>query len=70
MSTGSTQGARVCHLWPVKGSLGQAPRAQVCPTAEGQGAIQLEPIRVPFDLVFPQRGPRSAAPAWWSRRQP
>src|SRR5882672_2280107 len=53
MSTGSTQGARVCPTCGGKGSLGQAPRAQVCPNCGGQGAIQLEPIRVPFDLVFP-----------------
>jgi hypothetical protein len=51
--TPATQGARTCPSCKGIGVLGRAPNAQVCPTCGGQGTQQLEPIRVPFDLVFP-----------------
>ena len=33
--------------------LGRPPGAQACPICNGTGVIQKQPIRVPFDLVFP-----------------
>src|SRR5258708_10227769 len=47
------QGARVCPTCHGAAAIGKPPNAQVCPTCGGQGTVQLEPIRVPFDLVFP-----------------
>jgi len=47
------QGAKVCPTCHGAAAIGKPPVAQVCPTCNGQGVVQLEPIRVPFDLVFP-----------------
>jgi len=33
--------------------LGNPPRAQACPACDGTGVKQTQPIRVPYDFVFP-----------------
>jgi|SRR5947209_5689643 len=42
-----------CRPCQGTGILGSPPRAQACPKCNGTGANQMQPIRVPFDLVLP-----------------
>lgn len=46
-------GVQTCRVCQGKGFLGQPPRAQGCPVCGGSGQTQSNPIRVPFDVVFP-----------------
>lgn len=55
MSTSPTalSAGTTCPVCQGRRILGQPPRAQACPACDGTGVKQSQPIRVPYDFVFP-----------------
>lgn len=52
-ATSALAPASTCPTCQGRRFIGRPPQAQPCPTCDGTGQVQKQPIRVPYDWVFP-----------------